>query len=989
MHNAFYNIYRFFRSRPLLGIGILLVYLVLIALAAWNIRFEEDVTALVPKGEEQIRLKKILQETDFSDKMILSVSAENNSVSPDSLAAFADSLTSRLETDFQPYIKSIKGKIPDEDITGIYDFIYENLPIFLNDSDYVKMETNLDKDSIAKAIGSGYRSLLSPTGFVTKNYFFKDPLNYTNLGLRKLRELQVGDNFGLYNNYLITSDRKHIILFLDPVFPSSETANNQVFIEKLDHTLEKIQANFPGVRADYFGGVLYSIANANQIKKDIGLTLGIALSVLFVLLILFYRKFYIPLILFLPSLLAGISAIAVLSIFRGSVSAISLGIGAILLGISLDYALHILTHFRNNNDVKDLFRDITRPIIMSSFTTAIAFLCLLFVNSDALTDLGIFASVSVLLSSVFSLVLIPLLYRPSEKILEKPTVIDRLSAIDYSRFRAALGMLMLLFLVSLFFFQKVEFNEDLAELNYSTEEIRNREKQVQQLAERDGKTIYLVSYAGSVDEALTYNNELYHQLQSLKQEQKITNFSSIGGVVLSTSVQNERIKHWSDFWTDPKKDTLQSLLLSESAKYGFKAQSFDRFYAELASDFEPIGLQEYKQAGTLYLSDFISEGNNFATVTSTVNLPEENSEDFIQLFQDDPNIYPIDRKAINQNFLGSLKDNFNLLIGFSVLAVFLILLAFYRNIEISILTLLPIAITWVCALGIMGIMGLHFNILNIIISTFIFGLGLDYSIFMTNACLKEYETGKFALPTYQTSILLSVITTLLGMGALIFARHPALRSVASISIIGVLLAMLISFVLQRFIFRKLLLNASEKGKPAFAFLRFYQTDSKAEKLYRKNAVLNNYRYKTVYSEAKKEYRNDREKYLRISQNLEGERSLAIINAGIGVLALFLKMKQADREITALEQDIAKLQVCRELPAKGTIQFTSDLEELSGKQAYILQGDFEPEESLKLLLRKNASKVIFLDSEFPNRWLLDLNFEISYRQNGILIFRKIS
>lgn len=153
--------------------------------------------------------------------------------------------------------------------------------------------------------------------------------------------------------------------------------------------------------------------------------------------------------------------------------------------------------------------------------------------------------------------------------------------------------------------------------------------------------------------------------------------------------------------------------------------------------------------------------------------------------------------------------------------------------------------------------------------------------------------------------------------------------------------------------------------------------------------MNNYRYKTVYSEAKKEYRNDREKYLRISQNLEGERSLAIINAGIGVLALFLKMKQADREITALEQDTGKLQVCRELPAKGTIQFTSDLEELSGKQAYILQGDFEPEESLKLLLRKNASKVIFLDSEFPNRWLLDLNFEISYRQNGILIFRKIS
>lgn len=989
MHKAFYNIYRYFEDHKIFGILVLLIYLGIVSFFAWNIQFEEDVTALVPKGEEQLRLKKILQETDFSDKIILTISSENDKVSPDSLASFADSLTEKLENDFKPYIKSIKGKIPDEDITGIYDFIYNSLPVFLNDSDYVKIDTNLERDSIAKTLNSGYRTLMSPTGFVTKNYFFKDPLNYTQLGLRKLRELQVGENFGLYNNYLITNDRKHIILFIDPVYPSSETSKNQVFIDELNKEIQHIESEFPGIRTNYFGGVLYSIANANQIKNDIQLTLGIALSLLFILLIFFYRKFYIPLILFLPSLIAGISAIAFLSVFRGSVSDISLGIGAILLGISLDYALHILTHFRNNNNVETLFQDITRPVVMSSFTTAIAFLCLLFVNSEALTDLGIFASVSVILSSVFSLILVPLLYRPGTKNMERSTFIDRLAGVDYSQYKLVLYCLVALFVISLFFFGKVQFNEDLAELNFSTREIRESEKKVQQLADRGGKTIYLVSYANSVDEALKFNNQLYHRLQNLKDEQEITNFSSIGGVVLSTSVQNERIEHWGNFWDAEKKDSVKLHLISESVKLGFKPQSFDRFYNLLDKNFTPIGLSDYKAAGTLYLNDFISEGEGFATVTSTVNLPEENSDKFIELFKGDSNIYTIDRKAINQNFLGGLKNHFNTLIWFSIIAVFIILLLFYRNLEISLLTLLPIAVTWICALGIMGILNLHFNILNIIISTFIFGLGLDYSIFITNACLKEYETGRFALPTYQTSILLSVITTLLGMGALIFAKHPALRSVAVISIIGVLLAMLISFVVQRFIFRKLLLNAAENGKPAFSYLRFYQTDTKSEKLYRKNEVLNNYRYKTCYSEAKREYRNYREKYLRISQHLEGESSLALVNSGIGVLALFLKIKHPQMAISAFEKSEEKLLVAKNLPNSAPIEFTKDLNELSGKQVYLISGNFAPEDDLKQIMRKDALKVIFLESDFSHRWLLDLNFEISYRQNGILIFRKMN
>ncbi|MBT8296089.1 MAG: MMPL family transporter, partial [Gramella sp.] len=384
-----------------------------------------------------------------------------------------------------------------------------------------------------------------------------------------------------------------------------------------------------------------------------------------------------------------------------------------------------------------------------------------------------------------------------------------------------------------------------------------------------------------------------------------------------------------------------------------------------------------------------------ATVMSTVNLNEEDTGDFLSNFEEETGVIALDRKAMNQSFLGSLKDDFNKLILISVLAVFCVLLISYRNLEISLFTLLPIAITWICALGIMAILNIEFNILNIIISTFIFGLGLDYSIFITNACLSEYETGKFELKTYQSSILISVITTLLGMGALIFAEHPALRSVSMISIIGVITAVTVSFVLQRAIFRKLILNRVESGKSPLYFKRLADikgriTRNESEKLYRKRAVLDNYRYRSIYPELKKKFRSLREKKLQVSRYIEDGESITVINSGYGMIPLFLSYKFESSSIFGFEEDQELLKVARSTARSNSakILFHDELQNIPETGVYLIHGNFDDQELLKEFIRKNARKVIFLDSDFPNRWLLDLNFEIIYRQNNIMVLRKL-
>jgi len=995
MHKALFNIHKYLKNHKILGFSILFLYTILITFFAWNIHLEEDITKLIPAGEKQELLKEILNEVDFSDKLIVSISAESDDVNPDSLVVYANKLTKIFEEDYADDILEIKGKIPEKDIRQIYDFVYTNLPIFLNDRDYREIENRSYKDSIHRRLASGYRQLMSPTGFVTKDYFLSDPLNFTNLGLAKLEELQVGDNFSIYQNYLITKDKKNIILFLDPAYPASETDKNEIFIESLEETVNKLNNEYVSVEARYFGGVLYSLANANRIKKDIQLTMGIAISLLLLLLILFYRKIYIPLLLFLPSILAGISAIAIISIFKGSVSAISLGIGAILLGVTLDYALHILTHFRNNRDVEHLYRDITKPILMSSATTAIAFLCLIFVQSEALNDLGIFAAISVLLSSIFALILIPLFYNPAIKFSDRTTFLDKIAAIDYSRIRPLAIAIIAIFGVSLFFFNKVEFNNDLSKLNYEPPQVKKLEKEIETLAGRTGKSVYMVAYGNTVDEALQQNNRLYQKLQKFKNEGLINNFSSIGGVIHSTTTQGEKIEKWNSFWTTSRTDSVQKDLVNLSSEYGFKPETFDKFYDQLETNFETIGLNEYKNAGSFYLDNFISKGEELATVTSTVSLNEDRADEFVSFFEDEPGVFALDRKAMNQNFLGSLKADFNKLILFSVLAVFIVLLISYRNLEISLFTLLPIAITWICALGMMAIFNIEFNILNIIISTFIFGLGLDYSIFITNACLSEYETGNYELKTYQTSILISVITTLLGMGALIFAQHPALKSVSIVSIIGVLTAVLVSFVIQRAIFRKLILSRVHRGKAPFYFKKLLDfrgriTQNESEKLYRKRAVLDNYRYKSVYPLVKKKFRDIREINVRLSRYIENGESISVINSGYGIIPLFLSYKFENSSIAALETDPEQLNISKNTARSNSVDiaFYNSLEEMRGDSVYVIYGNYYDQKTLKELIKKNAEKVIFVDSDFPNRWLLDLNFEIVYRQNNILVLRKV-
>lgn len=826
MASIFYTIFRFFQKRK--AVFFLSLFLVFILLAYWSsrIRFEEDIIKLIPSSEDAEQINEVLHNVKFADKIVVNIAA-SDSGDITMLQTYADSLSEALTPKAAPYIQRLQVRLDEDQFMEVLDLVNRNLPLFLDEADYRRIDSLLTPDTVAAKVQQVYEATISPQGFMTAPMLRQDPLGLAYLGLRKFQGLQSGEQFTLEDGYLVATGGKNLLAFITSAESGSETAQNSRLIQLLDSTIASLNSQFSGrVNATYFGAAAVAVANAQQVKHDIQTTLSIALVVLIALFIYFYRRAYIPFIIIVPAAFGSLLGLAVLYALKGTISAISIGIGSVLLGLTLDYSLHILSHYRSTGDIRKLFDSTTKPLLMCAVFTAVDFLCLLFLRSDVLKDLGVFAAVSVLGAALFSLIFIPQLYVPRHGLsLRQNTFIDVLARYDFSRNKWVLGAGILLAIVSLFTFQGVGFNDDLDDLNYLPKHLRQAEQQLNRLDTlNDGaKSIYVVAYGDTYDEALDRNTHLYGQLMAAEATGMIYRFQSVGNLALSATQQRKKIRWWDSFWTAGKKEQLISLLTTQGQEAGFTETAFQPFFETLKRSFSELDSIDNTLLNNLFLDEFISARDSLTTITSVVKSNDKGVVQLIQSFADQKGVLTIDRKHLQERLLSNLEADFNKLFFIASIAVFVVIFLFFGSLEITLITNIPIFLGWLVTLGLMGLFGIQFNAFNIIITTLIFGLGVDYSIFVTKGLLEEYTYGTANMPAYKSGVVMSALATILCMGILVFAKHPAIRSISIIPLIGLLVVVLMSFSIQPWLFRIFISRPQERGNTPWRIVNLFLT----------------------------------------------------------------------------------------------------------------------------------------------------------------------
>lgn len=823
MGNLFVAIYNFFERRKAWMWCCTIASFLLVGYFAAQIKLEEDITKILPQDKKLDKLQQVFQDSRFADKLIITISQKDISkeAQPDSLTAYAAALTTRAGAQLSPYIRQIQSQTDDAMIMGLMQVIQQHLPVFLEANDYAKIDSLLMPGQLQQSLQYDYNTLISPAGLVLKKMIQADPVGISWIGVKKLQHLQYDDQFELYDNYIITKDHKHLMIFITPVNPPGATKINAQFLKGLDGIKDSLDRQYPGIAASYFGGTAVSVGNATQLRQDTFLTQGITVVLLIVLIALFFKKKRAPVLVMLPVIFGGLFSLAWIYVIKGHIAVMALGAGAVVLGIAVNYSLHVFNHYRHSHDIREVISDLATPMTLGSFTTIGGFLCLQFVHSPMLKDVGLFAALSLVGAALFSLIFLPhwivMGRQPAAVNVHHDNWLDKLSALRPEKNKCLVGAIFLLTIVFFYTARNVSFESDMMRMNYMAPQLKAAEAQLNSVNAYVAQSVYVVSDGRNLEGALENGEQLVPVIGQLQQQGIVKKYAGVQALLLSAKEQQLRINRWNNYWTADKKQQLLQCLRKEGSTLGFSASAFDSFDKLINSNFQPLEPEALKVLRSGNLGDFIIEKNGATSVVTLLKVDPAHKQAVYDALEKLPGTTVLDRQYAANRLVEVVKDEFNSIAWMTSLLVFFALLLSYGRIELALITFIPMAVSWIWILGIMGLFGIKFNIVNIILSTFIFGLGDDYSIFMMDGLLQEYRTGKKTLSSFKSSIFLSAITTILGLGVLIFAQHPSLKSIALISIIGIGTVVLISQVMIPFLFNWLITGRVRKGFAPWTF----------------------------------------------------------------------------------------------------------------------------------------------------------------------------
>ena len=805
MGNLFIHIYDWFEKHRVAFYVILVSFVVICGAMASQISLQENITNFFNDSND--KRNATFENVAVKDKIVVLFSGQD----PDSIISSAEIFeeeVSKLQA--IGLVDSITAYADGETISKVTSFVYEYLPIFLTDDDYKALELKITPTSIKHHIINVYNLLTSPSGMVIGDIVMRDPLSIGTALLQKFENYKPDFKYEIYNDRLFTSDLSTMLVFIQPTNGVGDTGNNDKLVSALEKAESK--AEFNGVKIDCIGGPIVAVYNARQIKNDTTITLGLALIlILSVIFLSFREKKTIPFII-IPPIFGALFSLAMVWLIQGEISAIAIGAGTVVLGISLSYSIHIVSHLNHISSPKEIIKELANPLTIGCFTTIGAFAALTFTSSALLRDMGLFSVFTLIGTTIFCLVFMPQFLRGfsasnTNCMLHK---IEQVVGYKYDGNRWILFSILTLTIIALFYYQDVEFDDNMSNINYMPAHVEEAEKHSLEILGNESENVYIVTGEENIDRLIEEYLRLEKVLNTYKNNGRIDDVVTLKDFIIPVNIQKERIDKWNDFWSSRKEEVI-SQIENTAHSLGFYDGVFSEFIDIVNKNYSVCTYTEKEIESIPIISEWMTPSEKTTSLLCRIAIDDEYKPEVYNELDKLANTAVIDRKYFSSKMVESTSEDFNYILLVSSLIVFIALLVSYGRLELTILTFLPMAISWVIILGTMSILDIKFNIVNIILATFIFGIGDDFSIFMMDGLLQEYKNGKKVLGSHKTAIFFSAFTAIVGMGVLIFAQHPALKSIAVISVLGLSVVVLVSYTIQPMLFRLLVTSQTQKG----------------------------------------------------------------------------------------------------------------------------------------------------------------------------------
>ena len=562
-------------------------------------------------------------------------------------------------------------------------------------------------------------------------------------------------------------------------------------------------------------GTYEGLKEVDDVANDSIFSFGISLVLIIFLTMFFFRSVKGPILVTSSVLYACLPTLAFTALFYGKLNPFTVFVASIILGIGIDYSIHILgtsqkllhKHATLEEVLEAAQRKMLKPFILASFTTIAAFLTLLAAHFRGFYEFGVVASMGVLFSMLTSVLVLPVFIKcmggipkaPDNTLLPKSWDEDKIRR--FFKYAALAGFA--LGAVSLWFAQDVDFEHNLRNLRrVSTEKKQENGINTSVTRTNNRATSTPAAVMGSKAEQLDMLYDTLMVRLHVEKDPTLRSFLTLKSFVPSLDSQEKRLEIIEEirdlaearvFDRAEGEDSVNIANLRNlaSVEKPFTAEDIPEWALDLLREKDG----SYGKIGFIY-GNFPSWDakalHNFQDRYSHWNFDGEDLRTFSSQF-------------ILSDVIESVKqDSFRLALVI-ILVIFGTLVISFRKPKLFAAGCISFGMGTLLTLGLLGVLTDMFefgkiSIYNVIVIPMALGIGIDSTIHMITSWMSDKNmTLRQLMDTTGRNVMASSTTTIAGFVGFLFTTHRGLKGIGDLACISIAMFLITSIVFTMFL----------------------------------------------------------------------------------------------------------------------------------------------------------------------------------------------
>ena len=496
----------------------------------------------------------------------------------------------------------------------------------------------------------------------------------------------------------------------------------------------------------------------------------LAITFVSIVLIIFHRTIKGVIIALLPTLFSIALTFGVLGVIQPQLTLLSISIIALLLGLGVDYSVHLMNRFAEEYTMDDdiqrttyILKNTGKAILLSTVTTMIGFSSLMISSMNPIVMFGLGCAIGIFFSFISTIILVPSLsillnFKWEGKIsrwsaFAKVIISNKTRIIVIAVFFAVMSLIVL-----------PQTKTDVNYFDMAPENIPAIEKLVE-YSENFGGANFNALLVETEPKGLTYP-EVIEAIYRMEVEMrgKGINLYSVADEVKNINDilgQNEIVESLSEY------AGVDQVIFDTIAQQGLVDEDFSK---TIILVYIPTGLS---------MEQVEEEVNTINTIASNTVIPRNGKISHIT-----------GQDAINVEINKKLTDEQTRSMIIAILLVLAALILIFKSSIYGFLTMIPVAFVLMWEPGFLVLFEIPLNVITISIASIMIGIGIDYGVHITHRIQEELEKGiekkraiRISIERTGLSLVEAALTTVAGISSIFFISIAALQEFAVVIIL--------------------------------------------------------------------------------------------------------------------------------------------------------------------------------------------------------------